>query len=55
MSSFTRKTKNPWTGEWEMALWLDDYFGKYYYGVKFKDGRVADPVHDKCETEDSPQ
>lgn len=35
MSSYTKKTKHPLTGKWEDALWIDDYFGKHIYGVKF--------------------
>lgn len=40
MSSFIRTTKHPDTGKWEEAEWLDDYFGKHQYGVKFPDGRM---------------
>lgn len=35
MSNFCRKTKNPETGEYEYAFWLDDYFGYHKYGVVF--------------------
>lgn len=49
MSSFIRKTKNPVTGKWEMAQWLDDYFGSHVYGVRFADGNVynADEINFK--------
>jgi hypothetical protein len=40
MSSFIRKTKHPNTGRYEDADWLDDYFGKHRYGVKFPDGKI---------------
>lgn len=40
MSCYYKKTKHPVTGKWEMAEWLDDYFGHHIYGVKFKDGTV---------------
>lgn len=41
MSNFIRRTKNPRTGEYEDAYWLDDYFGSHRYGVKFpSDGIV---------------
>jgi hypothetical protein len=30
-----RRTKNPATGEFENAAWLDDYFGRHRYGVQF--------------------
>lgn len=35
MSDYLRKTKNPRTGEFEVAEWLDDYYGKHRYGVRF--------------------
>lgn len=35
MSNFTRRTKHPYTGVWEDANWLDDYFGKHEYGIQF--------------------
>ena len=35
MSSFVRRTKNPETGEFENAMWLDNYFGRRQYGVHF--------------------
>jgi len=28
-------TKHPDFGTWEMADWLDDYFGHHRYGVRF--------------------
>lgn len=45
-------TKNPNTGEWENALWLDNYFGQRKYGVQFKDGSVYNPDEVKLETRD---
>lgn len=42
MSSYQRETKHPITGKWEVAWWLDDYFGSHHYGVKFSDGEVFD-------------
>lgn len=42
MSNFSRLTKNPDTGEFEIALWLDDYFGPHEYGVLFQStGKVV--------------
>ena len=35
MSSYRRQTKNPKTGNWEEAFWVDDYFGRHQYGVLF--------------------
>lgn len=41
MSSFIRRTRNPDTGEFEDAMWLDNYFGRYNYGISFPStGRV---------------
>jgi hypothetical protein len=40
MSSYKKLTKNPKTGEFEEAFWMDDYFGEHKYGVKFPDGEV---------------
>ena len=40
MSNFIRKTKNPVSGKWEEATWLDGYFGKREYGVRFENGRI---------------
>ena len=52
MSSYSRQTKHPKTGKWEKAEWLDDYFGRHHYGVRFKDGYVADPEKEKLENKD---
>lgn len=52
MSSYYKLTKHPETGQWERALWMDDYFGHYEYGVKFLDGAVVDPSKVKLETKD---
>ena len=35
MSDFQVNTKHPETGEYKQAWWLDDYFGRHNYGVKF--------------------
>lgn len=35
MSTYQRVTKNPITGKFELATWLDDYFGPHRYGVRF--------------------
>jgi hypothetical protein len=40
MSSFYKKTKHPDTGIIEKAEWLDDYFGKHHYAVRFQDGKI---------------
>ncbi len=35
MSTYNQMTKNPDTGQWEDATWIDDYFGPHQYGVRF--------------------
>lgn len=35
-------------------MWLDDYFGKHEYGVKFSDGEVFNPREHELETRDVP-
>lgn len=52
MSNFIRRTKNPETGVFEDACWLDDYFGRHRYGVRFPDGRTYPEEGRKWEFED---
>lgn len=41
MSTFKRVTKHPQTRVYEIATWIDDYFGDHIYGVAFQsDGKV---------------
>ena len=40
MSNYTRAAINPDTGKAEVAHFIDDYFGRYIYGVRFSDGSV---------------
>lgn len=35
MSNFTALTRHPLSGLVTEAEWLDDYFGKHQYGVRF--------------------
>lgn len=49
MSNFIAKTKHPKTGKWEMAEWLDDYYGHHRYAVRFPDGSLFDPSRKKME------
>ena len=53
MSTYSKQTKHPITGEWHNATWTDDYFGSHHYGVKFPNGDVFDPEKTKLETRDS--
>lgn len=52
MSSYLKKTKHPITGIWEMAYWMDDYFGQHLYGVRFADQLVFNPEMVKLETKE---
>lgn len=40
MSSYTRITKHPRIKKFELAEWLDDYYGNHKYGVRFPNGEV---------------
>lgn len=42
MSNYTQPTKHPETGEILAAEWIDDYFGRHKYGVRFPDGKIFD-------------
>jgi len=55
MSSYNRITKHPETGNFELAEWVDDYYGHYYYGVRFADGRVFKAADYKWEFNDERQ
>ena len=35
-------SKNPQSGKWEEAEWLENYFGPGIYGVRFPSGRIFD-------------
>lgn len=53
MSTFVKLTKHPDTGEWENAQWLDDYYGRHNYGVRFPDGKTFDVRDWVLETKES--
>ncbi len=40
MSSYSAEAINPKTGKKEMARFIDDYYGRHEYGVRFSDGEV---------------
>lgn len=50
MSTYSRLTKNPKTGKFETATWIDDYFAHHHYGVRFPDGSIVDPWEVELET-----
>lgn len=51
MSTYQKTTKNPVTGKWEKAVWIDDYFGNHHYGVQFEgEEKVYDPEDVELET-----
>ncbi len=43
MSNYLSTNVNPKTGKKEKTEWLDDYFGRHKYGVRFADGEVYRP------------
>lgn len=44
MSTFNRVSKHPQTGKWELATWIDDYFGSHIYGVLFNSDEKVYPT-----------
>ena len=40
MSNFYGAAIHPKTGEVQNVIWLDNYFGRHIYGVKFPDGSI---------------
>ena len=52
MSTYSKTTKNPKTGKFEVAVWRDDYFAHHHYGVEFPDGSIVDPEKVKLEIKD---
>lgn len=51
MSNYSAETKHPRTSKWEMAEWMDDFFGRHKYGVRFpSDGLIFRPDFEKLET-----
>lgn len=44
MSSYKKMTKHPYTGKFEEAEWLDGYYGKHDYGVKFPSDNKVFPA-----------
>jgi len=55
MSTFSQQTKHPVTGEWHEATWMDDFYGRHRYGVRFPSGETFNPDKIQLETrEDEP-
>ena len=56
MSNYIRRTKNPETGMYESAHWIDDYFGRHHHGVSFPSivGRVFRQEDHQWEFQDAP-
>jgi hypothetical protein len=40
MSSYFKLAKRPYDKTWDVAFFIDDFFGHYAYGVRFSDGVV---------------
>ena len=55
MSTYSKQTKHPITGEWHEATWIDDFYGRHRYGVQFPDGGTYNPDTTKLETRDDKQ
>ena len=56
MSTYSKQTKHPVTGEWHEATWMDDFYGRHRYGVRFPNGETFNPDKIQLETrEDEPQ
>lgn len=52
MSTYPRQTKNPKTGEYETAVWIDNFYGPHHYGVEFPGGEMYDPEKTDLPTKD---
>lgn len=44
MSTYSKVTRHPQTGKWEIAEWIDDYFGHHIYGVQFESDKKVYPT-----------
>ena len=53
MSTYSKQTKHPITGEWHEATWIDDFYGSHRYGVQFPDGETFNPDNTKLETKEN--
>lgn len=45
MSNYEATAVNPSTGKREKADFMDNYFGRHRYGIRFKDGETY-PIED---------
>lgn len=52
MSSFTKITKHPITGEWLPAEWIENFYGWGKYGVRFPNKYIYSENEYKFETRD---
>lgn len=54
MSTFSKVTRHPQTGKWEMARWIDDYYAHHVYGVHFNSDDKTYPTEqvDKAQITD---
>ena len=52
MSTYKRMSKASGMDKYELAIWHDDYFGHYNYGVEFPNGHILDPRDIKIRTRD---
>lgn len=42
---------HPRTGKWEEAEWIDDYFGRHRYGIRFPSDGPKGEVYDERDYE----
>lgn len=52
MSNYLKATKDPITGVFEIAEWMDNFFAPHHYGVRFPDGNIYDPEKIELETQE---
>jgi len=52
MSTYSKQTKHPVTGEWHEATWIDDFYSRHNHGVEFPDGQIYNPNITKLEIRD---
>lgn len=51
MSNFIRRTKNPETGKFQDAEWLDNYYGPRQYGVRFLEANGEISIYQESDHE----
>lgn len=52
MSNYKAYTQHPYTREFSMAEWIDDYYGSHHYGVKFSNSDIFSSREHELEVRD---